>query len=74
MQSRPLRVRMEAADKAGLGEEERREMVREKDGDEDGDGDVEMSGDEVGSLGGRRKEEEEEDEDGDDFMGEMEGF
>lgn len=71
MQSRPLRVRMEAADKAGLGEEERREMVREKEGEGEGDGDVEMSGDEAGSL---RRGGNEGDEDGDDFMGEMEGF
>ncbi|KAH8724247.1 hypothetical protein GQ44DRAFT_773185 [Phaeosphaeriaceae sp. PMI808] len=68
MQSRPLRVRMEAADKAGLDEREKCEMLAAGEGEAssvDGDGGmVERVMDDGGG-------------DGDvdmDFMGEMEGF
>jgi hypothetical protein len=69
MQSRPLRVRKEAADKAGLDEKETREMVERPDRKEesgDGDGDVDMDFEAT-------KEKEGGDEEG-DFMGQMEDF
>lgn len=63
MQSRPLKVRMEAVEKAELGKEERERMIK---------------GDEIGEegeneTGGERRDEREVDE-GMDIMGEMEGF
>jgi hypothetical protein len=68
MQSRPLRVRMEAADKAGLNGEEKRIMVEDRMGDTN---QVENAVDEVEIRSGKGKER---DDDEDDFMGEMEGF
>ncbi|KAH7379410.1 hypothetical protein DE146DRAFT_774342, partial [Phaeosphaeria sp. MPI-PUGE-AT-0046c] len=68
MQSRPLRVRMEAADRAGLEGAERKGMVEGKGADEE----EEDEDDERERERGRRTREEEEEEG--DFMGEMEGF
>jgi hypothetical protein len=69
MQSRPMRVRREAADKAGLDERETREMVErpDKEDEETAVGDVDM---EIEEKAG---EKEDADEEG-DFMGEMEDF
>jgi hypothetical protein len=76
MQSRPLRVRMEAADKAELNEKEKKTMIKGRDDESESKGrsrtggeDVEMVIGESGDRGRRGG-----DEDGDDFMGEMEGF
>ncbi|KAF2819330.1 hypothetical protein CC86DRAFT_375179 [Ophiobolus disseminans] len=71
MQSRPLRVRMEAADKAGLDEREKRDMMnagkKEKHGDDSGDVDMDVDQKE---QGGRLVDVDEDM----DIMGEMEGF
>jgi hypothetical protein len=66
MQSRPLRVRMETAERAGLEGEEKRVMVEERVDD--------MEDDEAGLGLEEAKEVGNEDADGDDFMGEMEDF
>jgi hypothetical protein len=66
MQSRPLRVRMETAERAGLEGEEKRVMVEERVDD--------MEDDEAGLGLEEAKEVGDEDADGDDFMGEMEDF
>jgi hypothetical protein len=81
MQSRPLRVRMEAADKAGLGEEEKEKMkagrreeeeeMKEKGGrSRTRDEDVEMEE----SLPRTGRSRAGAGDDDDDFMGEMEDF
>jgi hypothetical protein len=66
MLGRPLRVRREAADKAGLDEKETREMVERPDREESVhvDADVEME------LEAPKEDKDEEA----DFMGEMEDF
>lgn len=84
MQSRPLRVRMEAADKAGLGEEEKKGMAKGRREDEGlrgkggrsrtGDEDVQMMGGEIVMPRAGKSGIKGRDEDDDDFMGEMEGF
>lgn len=70
MQSRPLRVRMEAAERAGLEGSEREEMVKgttRKEEVEDGDGKDEEERFERDRVGKKDRREED-----DDFMGEME--
>jgi hypothetical protein len=66
MQSRPLRVRMETAERAGLEGEEKRVMVEERVDEMEDDLEMVVDKEEFESKGG--------DEDGDDFMGEMEDF
>jgi hypothetical protein len=68
MQSRPLRVRMETAERAGLEGEEKRVMVEER-AQEDDD---EVLDEDLGTT--KTGKDGKEDEDGDDFMGEMEDF
>lgn len=71
MQSRPLKVRMEAADRAGLEGSEREEMVKDVGGGRDKEEDVHLR---AGREGKEKRREV--DDDDDDFMGEMdmEGF
>lgn len=71
MQNRPLSVRMQAANKAGLGEEEKRKLLEEKDEDEaaeddDFDDDFKHSG----SLRNNKAV----DTGDDNFMGDMDDF
>jgi hypothetical protein len=68
MQSRPLRVRMETAERAGLEGEEKRVMVEERAGENDD----EILDEDLGMT--TKGKDGKEDEDGDDFMGEMEDF
>ncbi|KAH7065972.1 hypothetical protein BKA63DRAFT_168215 [Paraphoma chrysanthemicola] len=65
MQSRPLRVRMEAADKAGLDEHEKKEMLKGDKKEDEMDVDLD--------VGNVREAHVDADEDM-DIMGEMEGF
>lgn len=66
MQSRPLRVRMEAADRAGLEGQEREGLLEGKVVEGDGEDEEE----EQRERKGKRRDEDDEG----DFMGEMEGF
>jgi hypothetical protein len=65
MQNRPLSVRMQAADKAGLDNEEKRKLLEEKDEEGEEDSWIESS------ARGRTPPK---DTDDDNFMGDMEGF
>jgi hypothetical protein len=65
MQSRPLRVRMEAADKAGMDEREKKEMLKGDKKEDEMDVDLD-----VGNVRNANVDVDEEM----DIMGEMEGF
>ena len=66
MQNRPLSVRMQAADKAGLDDQEKRKLLEEKDEEEEGDSWIESST--------ARNATAVKDADEDNFMGDMEDF
>lgn len=75
MQTRPLRVRMEAADRAGLSEGERREMLRSRLGKEskvEEEGDVESEKNGKGSVKMENVKTHKDEDEEMDFMGDME--
>ncbi|KAF2751172.1 hypothetical protein M011DRAFT_103408 [Sporormia fimetaria CBS 119925] len=72
MKSRPLTVRMQAADKAELDEEEKRALMG--DGEDEEMGGVDIAQGERESAGDRRRAHGQDDDDEMDVIGSMEGF